>query len=220
MINKERVLRRVGTIAIVLPAILLFITFVISKNYFSKNFIQLIILFSVIGIFLRVLSLRYRVKDSKKIAKKDKSKLKEVKIEEKIKEEKSEVSKEHKSFSYYLGKFIKGIGIIIVLFPFIILPFGILGMGIFSSFGGLIGIITGITFLSLLIPCIIIGSILIILGNFISRGSKQTVQIENVSEEKKEAKTEDEPLKVLKMRYAKGEISRKDFEQKKKDLEE
>jgi len=38
---------------------------------------------------------------------------------------------------------------------------------------------------------------------------------------KRELTKEDaeEPLKVLKMRYAKGEISRKDFEQKKKDLE-
>ena len=36
-------------------------------------------------------------------------------------------------------------------------------------------------------------------------------------EEEDETDEEDESLKVLKMRYAKGEISREDFEQKKKN---
>jgi uncharacterized membrane protein len=39
-------------------------------------------------------------------------------------------------------------------------------------------------------------------------------------DEKEETDEEDESLKVLRLRYAKGEISREDFEQKKKDLEE
>jgi uncharacterized membrane protein len=43
---------------------------------------------------------------------------------------------------------------------------------------------------------------------------------EDEDEEEDETDEEDESLKVLKMRYAKGEISREDFEQKKKDLEE
>lgn len=38
--------------------------------------------------------------------------------------------------------------------------------------------------------------------------------------EDEEEEEEDESLKVLKMRYAKGDISREEFEQKKKDLEE
>ena len=39
-------------------------------------------------------------------------------------------------------------------------------------------------------------------------------------EEEDETEDKDESLKVLRMRYAKGEISREEFEQKKKDLEE
>jgi hypothetical protein len=39
-------------------------------------------------------------------------------------------------------------------------------------------------------------------------------------EETEETDEEDEALKVLRMRYAKGEITREEFEQMKKDLEE
>lgn len=43
---------------------------------------------------------------------------------------------------------------------------------------------------------------------------------DDLDDEEDKTDEEEESLKVLKMRYAKGEISREEFEQKKKDLEE
>ena len=87
---------------------------------------------------------------------------------------------------------------------------GVLGIGIFGNYASLgFGILTGIVFVSILVPCILVGAVLIILGIVIKRNVKHVVQVEKVDEE---------PLKVLKMRYAKGEITREEFIRAKKDL--
>ena len=71
-----------------------------------------------------------------------------------------------------------------------------LGVGIFGNYASVeFGILTGILFVSILVPCIVVGAVLIILGIVIKRNVKHVVQVEKVVEE---------PLKVLKMRYAKG----------------
>jgi uncharacterized membrane protein len=204
MINKERVLIRAGITAIILPFIITLLLIIIPSKSPIEGVINinlsLFLPFVIIGIFLIALSFRYRTKENSKVETSDKGGF---------------------SFTSFIGSFIKVIGIIIILLPFILLLLGILGMGMFSGSASMgLGIFTGILFLSILIPCIFVGAVFIILGIVIKRNVKSVVQVENVSEEKKETKTEDESLKVLKMRYAKGEISRKDFEQKKKDLEE
>jgi len=53
-------------------------------------------------------------------------------------------------------------------------------------------------------------------GRDVKRAIKDSEKSYGVS--KKGRKTGDETLEILKMRYAKGEISRKKFEQMKKDL--
>jgi len=72
----------------------------------------------------------------------------------------------------------------------------------------------------------ILGGLLFLLGLFIpgnKRSTKEAQQqiVHNDSERAKEEEVkEDEALKQLKLRYAKGEITKKQYEEMKKDLEE
>lgn len=57
-------------------------------------------------------------------------------------------------------------------------------------------------------------------GGDLSGENEENDDFDREDDEEEETDEEDESLEVLKMRYAKGDISREDFEQKKKDLEE
>ena len=131
MVNKGRVLFRAGITAIILPFILLF---VFGLSFFLQFFI--------IGIFLIVLSLRYRVKS------------KEIPVKEQIKKPKLEAPKEHYRTSSNSNIIIGLIIIFLALSLFFLFPLDIL-IGSQTTLGSLekLGIQTSFTFYSLFSVC-------------------------------------------------------------------
>jgi len=122
-----------------------------------------------------------------------------------------------------LTGFIAGIIGILLLEALITTIGGALGGGLGAAIGGVIGIGVG-TILGLLA----IGDIfLITIGGLIGgalRPREVSIQQDNTENEKNygpkdEEKSEDDHIKVLKLRYAKGEITKKQYDTMKKDIE-
>ncbi len=92
--------------------------------------------------------------------------------------------------SEFFGGLFKGIGISIILFPFL---FFIILPAIFKNSSSLL--LGGLGFLTLIIPCIIVGGVFIILGTLLK--SRTTVVIEKPETEVLKEKPAVEMVKVI-----------------------
>lgn len=70
-----------------------------------------------------------------------------------------------------------------------------------------------------IIPMIICIFMMIFAFKFFSKGGFRPPRMHGFNEDSSKSTELESPLDLLKKRYAKGEISREDFEQMKKDLE-
>ena len=90
----------------------------------------------------------------------------------------------------------------------VILGFIIIGLSLFLGVGGAVCALAGI----------VVGAVFILVGLLSQTRKAQFDKI--VDKIEKSSKPEENPLEVLKMRYAKGEITKEEFEKMKKDLED
>ena len=117
--------------------------------------------------------------------------------------------------------------VILAIFLWLCIPASFFLGGIFGFFGGGVG---GGVLCAVISPLVlfILGLIALITGmESKSQVVKQDITIKDVRSDfddrngktKDILETDDEALKVLKLRYAKGEITKEEYEQMKKDLE-